>query len=165
MISMRAATIADLQAIVALDQAIFGAYGADEDPAIIAARLATFEAGCKVIVDSDQILAYLTAEKWRERRAPALDEDPRTTHDPQGTILNITTLAVDPRFQGQGLGRQLLRAAEAIAQQEGCHEIILETARARDFYLRHGYTQTGERVQRGIRLHVMAFSLMPPTSL
>jgi hypothetical protein len=46
--TLRPATATDLPQIIALDQAIFGAYGADEDPAIIQARLAVFPQGCLV---------------------------------------------------------------------------------------------------------------------
>lgn len=161
----RPATNADLPQIIALDQAIFGAYGADEDPAVIRARLAVFPAGCVVLeepaVDGEPgvLLGYLTTEKWATPREPALDEDPHTTHTPQGRILNITTLAVHPAHQNRGLGQRLLDEAMAIARREGCKEIILETAHAERFYLRHGFTKSGERRQRGIVLHIMNYKL------
>ena len=155
MSQMRPATVADLPTIVALDQAIFGAYGADEDPQVIEARLKTFAAGCRVIIDDEALVAYLTTEKWATRREPALNEDPATTHQADGRILNITTLAVTPQAQRRGFGRQLLDAAQEIAHNEGCTEIILETARAKDFYLAHGFHVIGERYERGIRLDVM----------
>jgi len=155
MIQMRPANLADLPAIVALDQAIFGAYGADEDPQIIEARLKTFAAGSRVIVEGEAIVAYLTTEKWLTRREPVLNEDPATTHQADGRVLNITTLAVAPQAQRRGFGRRLLDAAREIAYSEGCTEIILETARAKDFYLAHGFYTVGVRYQRGIRLDVM----------
>jgi len=162
MIQMRPANLADLPAIVALDQAIFGAYGADEDPQIIEARLKTFAAGSRVIVEGvegETIVAYLTTEKWSTRREPALNEDPATTHQADGRILNITTLAVAPQAQRRGIGRRLLDAAREIAHSEGCTEIILETARAKDFYLAHGFSAVGVRYQRSIRLDVMVLPI------
>ena len=96
------AAMQDLAQIVALDQEIFGGYGAAESPTIIQARLEIFPAGCVVLHDEDSpaILGYLTTEKWLDSREPALDEDPRLTHQPEGQVLNITTLAIAPRQQG-----------------------------------------------------------------
>ena len=165
---LRPATLADLAQIVALDQAIFGAYGADEAPAIIQARLAVFPAGCAVIEEdqssggSPAVVAYLTTEKWATLREPALDEDPHFTHQPQGRILNITTLAVSPEQQGCGLGQRLLTHAITIAHAEGCRTIVLETAHAEQFYLRHGFVTTGQREQRGISLAIMRRDLAAP---
>lgn len=162
---LRPATLADLPQIIALDRAIFGTYGADEDPAIIRARLEIFPAGCIVLEETKvergpaMILGYLTTEKWAARREPALDEDPHTTHAPNGRILNITTLAIHPAHQNRGLGQRLLDEAIAIARREGCEEIILETAHAERFYWRNGFTKSGERRQRGITLHIMHYPL------
>ena len=164
-IVVRPATRADLPAIIAMDQEIFGAYGADEDPAVIRARLAVFPQGCVVL--EEQIttnepalfLGYLTTEKWAALREPALDEDPYQTHQPHGQILNITTLVIGANFQQRGLGGHLIQAARTIAQREGCTQIVLETARAEAFYRRHGFTKIGQRQQRGIQLQIMQLAL------
>ena len=164
-IMLRAASMTDLPAMMALDQALFGEYGAAEDPAVIRARLTVFPAGCVVLVapttlgESTTLLGYLTTEKWDKAREPALDEDPAITHKPNGRILNITTLAIGQTYQGRGYGEQLLNAAIEIAHREQCTQIILETARAERFYLRHGFTKIGERQQRGILLHIMGLTL------
>ena len=122
---MRPATLEDWPGIAALDQEIFGAYGAQEEPAIIRSRLVTFPQGCAVLErgcnDGHPFIAgYLTTEKWVELREPALDEDPQESHRPDGGVLNITTLAVAPVCQNQGLGARLLDHAIGIARQEGC---------------------------------------------
>ena len=88
---MRPATLADWPGITALDQKIFGAYGAQEEPAIIRSRLATFPQGCTVLEsvpgsEPPFIAGYLTTEKWAELREPALDEDPRQSHQPDGRV-------------------------------------------------------------------------------
>lgn len=158
---IRTATLTDLPQIIQMDQAIFGAYGAHEDPAIIRTRLEVFPKGCYVLEavsatgEPTTFLGYLTTEKWAELRQPALDEDPRLTHQPHGHILNITTLAVGSAYQNRGLGKRLLDQALAIARREGCTQIILETAHAERFYERHGFEKIDERQQRGIRLHIM----------
>ena len=104
---------------------------------------------------------YLTTEKWSTDREPALDEDPRTTHDPEGQVLCITTLAIAGPYQNRGLGPRLLDQALAVARRERCRQIILETAHAKTFYLRHGCALVAERRQRGIRLYVMRRSIKP----
>ncbi len=166
-VALRLATAADLLQITAMDQAIFGAYGAAEDPVVIGARLAVFPAGCVVLEESTSagtaalLLGYLTTEKWQTAREPALDEDPHRTHKPDGQILNITTLAVGPAYQNRGLGELLLQQAIDIAHREQCTQILLETAHAERFYRRHGFTKVGERAQRGIALPIMQ-RLLPP---
>ncbi len=165
MTMIRQATAEDLPQIIALDQAIFGGYGADEDPAVIAARLEVFPRGCVVLVESTApdtaapLLGYLTTEKWHTLRAPALDEDPRLTHQPTGTILNITTLAIAPTHQQRGLGAQLIDYVVTLAYRERCTALVLETAWATRFYERHGFTKIGERHQRDILLHIMYYEL------
>ena len=66
---MRPAALKDWPGIVALDQEIFGAYGAQEEPAIIRSRLLTFPPGCAVLEGERGggrpfIAGYLTTEKW-----------------------------------------------------------------------------------------------------
>lgn len=169
-ICLRPATLNDLDAIIALDQLIFGAYGAEESPAVIRARLVVFPAGCVVLVGDNieegeqarvsAVKGYLTTEKWSARRTPMLDEDPNETHDSDGKVLNITTLAVAPGAQGKGYGRLLLEEAIKIGLSEGCHEIVLETARARDFYSKHGFHLIEERSARGIPMAIMGLTII-----
>lgn len=159
---IRQTTLADLATIVRLDEEIFGWYGAQESAAVIRARLAIFPAGCVVWEEADEagqplLLGYLTTEKWLTLREPALDEDPTLTHQPAGTVLNITTLAVAPGQQRRGVGAHLLTQAKAIAAAQGCHVIVLETAHAEHFYRRHGFTKVGERQERGITLAIMRY--------
>lgn len=161
---IRLATLADLSQIITLDQLIFGPYGADEDPDLIRVRLQIFPAGCMVLERADRrnrsiVLGYLTCEKWSRIREPKLDEDPRETHEPDGVILCITTLAVAPEHQNRGYGARLLDEACNFARQQGCEQIILETAHAERFYSRHGFTVLSKRSQRGIHLTVMQLGL------
>lgn len=41
-------------------------------------------------------------------------------------LLNLHDLAVHPDFRGQGVGRELLRAIEAVARRHGCCRVSLE---------------------------------------
>ncbi len=162
MTRIRQAIPHDLPQIITLDQEIFGVYGADEPPEVIGARLEAFPSGCVVLEEVEKtantgviLLGYLTTEKWTEAREPMLDEDPHITHQPNGQVLCITTLAIAPQAQNRGLGLQLLNQAISIAQREQCNQIILETAHAKKFYHRHNFEVVGERTQRGIPLYIM----------
>jgi ribosomal protein S18 acetylase RimI-like enzyme len=69
--------------------------------------------------------------------------------EPKGKLLYLSTLAVAPAAQAQGVGRQLLAAAEAQARQHGCPRIVISVLSARPellaWYERHGYQRTGQR--------------------
>jgi ribosomal protein S18 acetylase RimI-like enzyme len=68
--------------------------------------------------------------------------------EPKGKRLYLSTLAVAPEAQAQGVGRQLLAAAEDYARQLGCTHVLLSVLAARPellaWYERHGYQRTGE---------------------
>jgi len=53
----------------------------------------------------------------------------------------ISTLWVDERMRGQGVGTQLLQAAEQEARARGCQQMILDSYdfQAPGFYQKHGY--------------------------
>ena len=157
--TIRAATDADLPTIIALDQEIFGWYGAQEEPAIIRARLAVFVEGFIVIEDAQEIIGYVSTEKWTTLREPRLNEDPFMSHDPHGRTLCITTLALQEKHQQRGLGKMLLDRVIAVARSHECTEIVLETAHAERFYLRAGFTRIGERQQRNIPLAILRLVL------
>lgn len=61
--------------------------------------------------------------------------------------LYLGMLSVQPALQAQGVGKQLLRAAENLARQHGCHYIkitvISDRAELLAWYERHGYRRTG----------------------
>ena len=89
---IRQAEPQDLPQIIALDQTIFGPLGTDEAPEIIRARQAVFPQGFFILEAEGQFAGYACAEKWTERGEPALNTDPRSSHDPQGPVFCITTL-------------------------------------------------------------------------
>jgi GNAT superfamily N-acetyltransferase len=67
--------------------------------------------------------------------------------EPKANALYLSTLAVAPKAQGHGVGRQLLAAAEDYARQHGCTRINISVLSARPellaWYERHGYQLTG----------------------
>jgi ribosomal protein S18 acetylase RimI-like enzyme len=66
-----------------------------------------------------------------------------------GNRLYLGMFAVSPQLQGSGIGKLLLNAAEVHARQVGCSSIYMSVISVRkeliDWYMRHGYIDTGER--------------------
>jgi N-acetylglutamate synthase-like GNAT family acetyltransferase len=67
----------------------------------------------------------------------------------EGDKLYLGMLSVKPDTQGKGIGKKLLKAAEANARQLKCSKIYMTVISIRkeliDWYLRHGYGLTGEK--------------------
>ncbi|HEX7014618.1 MAG TPA: GNAT family N-acetyltransferase [Cyclobacteriaceae bacterium] len=67
----------------------------------------------------------------------------------EGDRLYLGMLTVRPDLQSQGIGKELLRVSEAEAKRWGCRTIFMTVLTVRklliDWYLRHGYRDTGER--------------------
>lgn len=63
--------------------------------------------------------------------------------------LYLGMLSVKPHLQGKGIGKQLLKAAEAEAAISKCTSIFMTVISVRkeliDWYVRHGYSDTGQR--------------------
>jgi len=59
-------------------------------------------------------------------------------------------LCVSPILQGGGVGKQLLRIADEYAKQQNCNAVYMTVISVRaeltDWYKRHGYHDTGERI-------------------
>lgn len=72
---------------------------------------------------------------------------------PQGRAMFVENVAVDPRFQGQGLGRALIAFVEQQAQKEQLEEITLYTNELMTenllFYRRLGFEEVGRGIQDG----------------
>jgi ribosomal protein S18 acetylase RimI-like enzyme len=63
--------------------------------------------------------------------------------------LYLGMLTVQPDLQGKGIGKELLKAAEVEATEQKCNCIFMTVISVRstliDFYVRHGYEDTGKR--------------------
>ena len=66
-----------------------------------------------------------------------------------GSQADVVTLAVSPGRWGEGIGTALLLALVDEAEKRGYEEVLLEVRednpRARQLYLRHGFTEIGIR--------------------
>ena len=74
---------------------------------------------------------------------------------PQGRGMFVENVAIDPRFQGQGLGRTLMAFVEQQARKEQLDEIRLYTNELKTenllFYHRLGFEEESRHVQNGYR--------------
>ncbi|MBK5279641.1 MAG: GNAT family N-acetyltransferase [Bacteroidia bacterium] len=63
--------------------------------------------------------------------------------------LYLGMLTVLPHLQGKGIGKELMKAAEVQARSQQCKSIFMTVISDRkeliDWYMRHGYVNTGER--------------------
>jgi predicted N-acetyltransferase YhbS len=63
--------------------------------------------------------------------------------------LYLGMLSVQPDLQAKGIGKKLMFAGEDFACAQGCKKVSMTVVSVRDkliaWYLRHGYTLTGER--------------------
>jgi len=153
----------DLPSVVDLDYEAFSPYGTTEDPRIFTARFKVFPQGFIVAEQNGIVVDYACSEKWMSDREPTLDENPENTHSPDGTVFCITGMAVRRAYQRQMIGSLLLQDLLRIAREHGCAKVVLETSNARDFYLKHGFSKSGERQQNDTLLHIMTFQLSPVT--
>ena len=68
---------------------------------------------------------------------------------PKGQRLYLGMLTVNPKLQAGGIGKLLLRSAEAYAREKGFASVIMTVISVRtellDWYKRHGYQDTGKR--------------------
>ncbi|MEG1211293.1 MAG: GNAT family N-acetyltransferase [Leclercia sp.] len=82
----------------------------------------------------------------------------------QGEWLNIKYLWVSDEARGNGVGGQLMRAAEDEARRQGCRNALVDTFsfQARPFYEKQGYHLTmtlDDFPYQGIQRHYLSKSL------
>jgi GNAT superfamily N-acetyltransferase len=86
----------------------------------------------------------------------------------EGRWGRIVALVVSPACRGQGLGRQLVGAAEIAASELGCTTMEVTSARSRTeshpFYQNLGYQEWGDRSARYLKDLVPGASLLDASS-
>ncbi|MBK6793678.1 MAG: GNAT family N-acetyltransferase [Anaerolineales bacterium] len=149
----------DIPTVAEIDAEAFSPYGTAEKPETFQLRLTAFPDGFIILIADNEIAAYGCSEKWLTEREPGLDENPMSTHQPEGRILCITGMAVKMKYQKRGYGLLILDKLIEIAHREGCRKIILETTHAQGLYLKRGFTTIQTRAERGVSLDVMSLDI------
>jgi N-acetylglutamate synthase-like GNAT family acetyltransferase len=158
-ILVRNARDQDIPAVAEIDVEAFSPYGTAEKLETFQLRLTAFPHGFIILVADNEIAAYGCSEKWLTEREPGLDENPMTTHQPDGRIFCITAMAVKMQYQERGYGLLVLDKLMEIAHKEGCRKIVLETTHAQDLYLKRGFKTVQSRTERGVSLDVMSLDI------
>lgn len=158
-ILVRNARDQDISAVVEIDFEAFSPYGTAEEPETFQRRLTAFPDGFIILIADNEIAAYGCSEKWLTDREPGLDENPLATHQLDGRILCITSMAVRKKYRGKGYGLLVLDKLIEIAHREGCRKIVLETTHAQGLFLKRGFTTVQQRTERGISLEVMSLDI------
>ena len=158
-ILVRNAREQDIPAVVEIDTEAFSPYATAETPETFQYRLTAFPDGFIILVADNEIAAYGCSEKWLTEREPGLDENPLTTHQPEGRILCITAMAVQKEYQGRGYSLLVLDKLLEVAHNQGCRKIVLETTHAQDLYQKRGFKTVKNRTERGISLDVMSLDI------
>lgn len=158
-ILIRNARDQDISAVAEIDAEVFSPYGTAETPETFQLRLTAFPNGFIILVADNEIAAYGCSEKWLTEREPGLDENPLTTHQPDGRIFCITSMAVKTKYRGRGYSLRMLDKLIETAHNEGCRKIIVETTHAQDLYLKRGFKTVQTRTERGISLDIMSLDI------
>lgn len=158
-ILVRNARDQDIPAVVEIDTEAFAAYGIAEQPETFLLRLRAFPDGFIILVAENEVAGFGCSEKWLTVREPGLDENPLVTHQPDGRVLCITSMAVKGKYQGRGYGMRILDKLIEIAHRERCQQVVLETTHAQGLFLKRGFTTVQNRTERGISLDVMALDV------
>lgn len=120
---------------------LLGQLGYPADPREIPARLSAFASGSTAIA--------WVAELQGRVVGLATAHVIRSLHKAE-VVAMLTVLVVDERARGSGVGRAMVREAEAWAVSHGASAISLTSALRRgdahEFYKRLGYEQTGVRL-------------------
>lgn len=137
-VSLRRATPADAAAIASL----LGQLGYPTPAEEIPKRLERLDAGsgvALVAVDQDTVVGVATVHLFQGLHAPS-------------PVAHLTALVVGEAERGRGIGRSLVTAAVALAEESGCGRIVVGTAEHRGgahaFYERIGWEYTGRRFAR-----------------
>jgi len=149
----------DISTVAEIDHEAFSPYGTAEKPETFQLRLTAFPDGFIILVADNEIAAYGCSEKWLTEREPGLDKNPMATHQLDGRIFCITSMAVKMKYRGRGYGMLVLDRLIEIARREGCRKIILETTHAQGLFLKRCFKTVQNRTARGISLDVMSFDI------
>lgn len=130
MSEFRSATAADFAAVLALEQACFGADDGGFSPRQLRALLANSNAYWLLRADGGAMACWLKARNGVARWA------------------RLYSLAVHPRLRGQGVAGRLLAAGADWMRREGlaiCRaEVKSDNRAARELYARYGFIETAK---------------------
>jgi ribosomal-protein-alanine N-acetyltransferase len=110
-IGFRNAQPADLPDIMRIEHASFSPLICESE-AVYAERIRVFPEGFRVITHDQNVIGFLSTELWlyqevRTEEDFKLGHAIAEAHSPRGTELYISSMGLDPRYRGLGLGQRL----------------------------------------------------------
>lgn len=158
-ILVRNAREQDIPAVAEIDAEAFPPDRTAETSEIFKLRMTAFPNGFIILVADNEIAAYGCSEKWLAEHDPVSDQSPLKSHQPDGRIFCIATMAVKTKFRKRGYGLLILDKLMEIAHNEGCRKIVLETSQAQGFFLKRGFQTVRNRTERGTSLDSMSLDI------
>lgn len=147
---IRSATSRDLPRVRTLERQGFAPDTLEPD-AVLLERIETFPDGFLVAeADDGSLSGYISSELWRFEAIPdasrfTLGHGIAAVHDPAHDELYISSMTVDPRTRGAGLGGRLLDECigRCMNRHRGIHSALLLVSAAwpsaRRIYERYGF--------------------------
>lgn len=108
-----------------------------------------------------------TADHHAEQYAAMLGVDGGAESQPVLSEIHysIELLGVDSKYQGSGLGKQLLEMVCAMSESEGIEVDVTANLKAKSFYERRGFTCSKEVLLPGSETYGEAFLVYKPKSM
>lgn len=151
-VNLQSATPADIPALVEIRTAVNRRLEEDFGPGFWCSRPTEkgaafqFRRGGVYVVRRKRLIATLILSR---RKPWAID---RSYFSPSKLPLYITGMAVDPRYQRKGIGRQCMDQVRRLATEQGADQICLDAydcpAGAGPFYQKCGFQEVGRTVYR-----------------
>lgn len=143
MITVTKVTMADLPAVVAIEQAGFSPAEAGT-PTAFRDRIAKLSDTFLVARDGAQVVGFIVGPATSDEFVTDKMYERTPSNLPSGGHQLVLSIAVAPEYRGQGVGSQLLAALEKVAQAGQRTTISLDSlAKNVPFYVANGFNQVG----------------------
>jgi len=151
----------DLEACAHFEESCYHGHGASRER--IERRIRKYPQGFRVAVLEGQVVGFINSgcivgEDITDERLKELEG-----HDPAGKTRVVFSLAVDPQFQGRGVGQLLMERFISDSRKSGALSILLICRRSLiPFYKRFGFVYRGpsNATYGGYRWHEMVLPLV-----
>lgn len=142
-LTVRTATLADLDAVTALEQACFPPAEAASRERMLE-RLTVFPNNCWLMFDGETLVSFVLGCCTNERDLSDEMFADASMHDDKGAWQMIFSVATLPEYQRRGLAERLLRHVTEEARRQGRRGLVLTCKdRLVHFYAKVGYVSEG----------------------
>jgi len=148
--SIRQATIIDLDRLVEIDRKAYGEYG--ENKQYFIKKFNIFPKGILVVENKEEITGFIVFEIMGKNAIPADFGDVKLTEPINGTWMHIIAFTTETNYKDKNSDSELLLVAEKIAKDSGCTEAYVPLSKNHpfkdngvfEFWEMYGYERVGE---------------------